>query len=147
MSTTDSLLPYSPEAERTVLGCCLLDPAKIQVALKAGVSSRWFYDARHIEIFNVLEAMARNGGGDFVIAALKLRELGKFEQIGGVPYLGELQDTLPSAENIDYYLAHLRAYFQRRSVIEIGTRLRVLAQDTRADPDRLYSDAGDVLRQ
>ena len=34
-----------PEAERGVLGCCLLDVSKAAVAIKAGVNPRWFYDA------------------------------------------------------------------------------------------------------
>jgi DnaB-like helicase N terminal domain/AAA domain len=142
----DTLPPSCPEAERGVLGCCLLDTGKTAIALKAGVSSRWFYDLRHIEIFNILAAMARNGGGDSLVATLKLRELGKLDHIGGPAYLSELQDAVPSAENLEFYLPDLRAYFQRRQVIDIGTRLRLLAQDPAADPATLFTDTSDLLQ-
>jgi hypothetical protein len=143
----DHLPPHSPEAERGVLGCCLLNTDKTKIALKAGVSTRWFYEHRHIEIFKVLEAMAKNGGGDMVVAVLRLRELGILDRIGGVPYINQLQDSVPSAENLEYYLPELRAYFQRRMVIDVGTRLRVLAEDTATDPEQLFADAGNVLHQ
>jgi AAA domain/DnaB-like helicase N terminal domain len=146
MVDNDRLPPSCPEAERGVLGCCLLDTGKTAIALKAGVNSRWFYDLRHIEIFNVLAAMARNGGGDSLVATLKLRELGKLDHIGGPAYLSELQDAVPSAENLEFYLPDLRAYFQRRQVIDIGTRLRLLAQDPAADPATLFADTGNLLQ-
>jgi hypothetical protein len=71
MVNNDTLPPSCPEAERGVLGCCLLNTSK------TGVSSRWFYDLRHIEIFNVLAAMARNGGGDSLVATLKAPRAGQ----------------------------------------------------------------------
>src|ERR1051325_1236446 len=142
---TDSLPPYSPEAERGVRACGLLNTSKTLVALNAGVTSRWFFDSRHIEIFNILVAMAKNGGGDFVVATMKLRDKGLLDQIG-LPYINGLMDATPSAQNLEFYIPELRACFHRRSVIEIGTRLRTLAQDMTVDPDRLYADAGDVLR-
>jgi replicative DNA helicase len=146
MVDKEKLPPSCPEAERGVLGCCLLNTGKTAIALKTGVNSRWFYDLRHIEIFNVLAGMARNGGGDSLVATLKLRELGKLDQIGGPPYRSELQDAVPSAENLEFYLPDLRAYFQRRQVIDIGTRLRLLAQDPAADPATLFADTGNLLQ-
>ena len=60
----DLLPPHCPEAERGVLGCCLLDMKKATVALRAGVNRRWFYDGRHAELFAVLARMASNCGLD-----------------------------------------------------------------------------------
>jgi hypothetical protein len=146
MTPAEALPPYSPEAERGVLGCCLINSAKTKAAIEAGVTTGWFYDVRHIEIFKVLVAMARNGGGDLVLATIKLREEGKLDDAGGPAYVSELLDAVPSAENLDYYIPTLRASYHRRAVIDIGTRLRTLAQDTAVDPDRLFEEAGDVLR-
>ena len=97
----NALPPHCPEAERGVLGCCLLDPSKTAAAMKAGVTPRWFYDLRHAELFNVLTMLALEGGGDLVTASIALRKRGKLEGIGGLPYLGELQNGVPSAENLD----------------------------------------------
>jgi replicative DNA helicase len=57
----NSLPPHCPEAERGVLGCCLLDASKVAVALKAGVNRRWFYETRHADLFTVLASMSVNG--------------------------------------------------------------------------------------
>src|SRR5258708_6222597 len=117
-SAIETLPPYCPEAERGVLGCCLVDIEKASAALKAGVNQRWFYETRHAELFGVLCTMAANGGGDLIVATVLLRERGKLESVGGVGYLIELQEGVPSAENLDYYIPELRDYFQRRVVLD-----------------------------
>src|SRR4051812_31200508 len=99
----DHLPPHCPEAEKGLLGCCLLDVRKAELALKMGVNQCWFYDARHVEIFKILSNMALNGGGDAMVAAIHLREHGLLENIGGMAYLFELEGLVPSAENFDYY--------------------------------------------
>src|SRR5690242_13663100 len=73
-NTRDTLPPHCPEAERGVLGCCLLDVSKAAVAIKAGVNPRWFYDGRHAELFRVLARLAQDGGGDMLLATMLLRE-------------------------------------------------------------------------
>ena len=98
-SDQTQLPPHCPEAEIGVLGCCLLDISKAALALKVGVNRRWFFDARHVEVFDVLAAMAQNGGGDALVATLLLRERGLLDQIGGAGYLNELQNAVPSPEN------------------------------------------------
>jgi hypothetical protein len=141
----DRLPPNSPEAERGVLGCCLTDLSKTTIALRAGVTTRWFYDARHAEIFSVLAALATNGGGDFVVAAMRLRQLGKLDSVGGLLYLGELQQSVPSAENLEYYLPDLLDRFRRRQVLDAVTRLQLLAEDERADSAAVLADTESVL--
>ena len=83
MVNNDTLPPNCPEAERGVLGCCLLDINKAAVALKAGVISRWFYDLRHAELFSVLSDLALNGGGDTLLKSMEWRDLARDEH--GIP--------------------------------------------------------------
>ena len=89
--------------------------------------------------------MVLNGGGDALLATIRLRERGKLDAIGGLPYLQELQDAVPSAENLDYYLPDLRDYFRRRQVINAATRLKLLAEDPSADSAVVLADTEAVL--
>jgi hypothetical protein len=114
-------------------------------ALKAGVNSRWFYDVRHVEIFSVLAGMVPSGGGDLILARLRLRERGKLDAVGGVPYLAELQDCVPSAENLDYYLPDLQDCFRRRQVLDAVTRLKVLALDSHIDSAAVLADTESLI--
>ncbi len=139
------LPPHSPEAERGVLGCCLRDPAKIPVALRSGVTPGWFYDLRHREIFVVLAEMAAQGGGDWVVAAMRLRRDGKLDRIGGLAFLNELENAVPTAENIEYYLPDLRDHFQRRQVLDATARLQLLARDKAIDSAALVADTAWLL--
>ena len=140
------LPPHSPEAERGVLGCCLLDPSKTTEAVKAGVTRRWFFELRNAEIFSVLASLAADGGGDFVMATLLLRERGKLDGVGGLAYLDELQNSVPSSENLPYYIPELQAYFQRRQILDATTRLQMFARDPMVSPTSVLADVETVLQ-
>ncbi|MHC1762936.1 MAG: AAA family ATPase [Verrucomicrobiia bacterium] len=139
------LPPHSPEAERGVLGCCLLDLGKVEVALKAGVHLGCFYDRRHREVFDVLSSMALDGGGDALLVAIHLRDQGKLDGVGGHAYLSELQNAVPSAENLDYYIPDLLDRARRRQVLEAATRLSRLARDQQIDSAAVLSDTEMLL--
>ncbi len=145
MANGVELPPHSPEAEMGVLGCCLLDLGKADAALKAGVTSKWFFEARHQEIFNVLQDLATHGGGDVVLVTIRLRERGLFDSVGGLAYLSELQQFVPSAQNLDYYLPELRRAFERRQVVNAAGRLLMLARDNSVDSAAVLADTRSVL--
>jgi hypothetical protein len=81
------------------------------------------------------------------MAAIALKEAGKIEQIGGYGYLFELENAVPSAANLPYYLDKLREYVQRRNVLDVATRLKLLAEDCRTDPAGLLADTRDVVER
>ena len=57
----------------------------------------------------------------------------------------ELQDAVPSAENLDYYIPELRAYFERRVVLDAATRLKLLAEDPLVEPAGVLADTTATL--
>ena len=104
----DRLPPHSPEAEQGVLGCALISPndcmGECIEKLKDDVQ-QVFYDLRHQTIYEALATMydAREPV-DIITLQQRLKDKGLLDQIGGITYLSQLQDAVPSAANLSYYL-------------------------------------------
>lgn len=122
--TLDRLPPNSAEdggSEQGVLGCVLLDPSGcldtvMSRCAKAGKLA--FYDLRHQEIYMALCAMREKMIPiDLISVRGFLKDRGLLEQIGGIAYLSRLQDAVPSAANLEYYLEHLMEKYVLRQYV------------------------------
>ena len=135
----DRLPPHSVEAEQGVLGCILLAPAecmgKCIEVLKAG--SLAFYMVAHQGIYGTLLAMHDEGKAiDLITLQQRLRDNNRLEEIGGVPFLASLPDTVPSAANLGHYLDIVREKFALRRWIGLCTGI----------VQRCYEESGEVNR-
>lgn len=117
----DRLPPHSNEAEMGVLGCCLLDPNQcigecVEKLKDDGQLA--FYDLRHQTIYETLATMfnARQPV-DLITVQQQLKDRQLLEQVGGIAYLSQLQDAVPSAANLSYYLEIVREKFLLRKLI------------------------------
>ena len=118
----DRLPPHDIESEQGVLGCCLLDPAESlrRLAEKKLAEPQMFYDLRHQTIFNVLWQMyGEEKGIDIITVQERLKQRGVLAEIGDIGYLLELQDKVPTAANLDFYLATVRDKFRMRKLLQI----------------------------
>lgn len=134
----DRLPPHSEEAERGVLGCCLLDPNRciadcIEKLKDDGKSA--FYDLRHQTIYETLVEMVDSlQSVDLITVQQNLKDRQLLDQIGGIAYLSQLQDAVPSAANLSYYLGIIREKYL----------LRKLIQTCSGVVGRIYDFEGDV---
>ncbi len=121
MSTLDRLPPHSTEAEMGVLGCALLDPNRcigecIEKLKDDGKSA--FYDLRHQTIYETLAEMFNSRMPvDLITLQQNLKDRQLLEQVGGFAYLSQLQDAVPSAANLSYYLDIVREKYLLRKLI------------------------------
>jgi hypothetical protein len=113
----DQLPPHSIEAEQGILGCVLLAPYdSMKAALEKGCSSGWFYDGRHAELWlELVEMHARRIPVDLVTLPQRLRDRNKLDVLGGLAYVSSLQDGVPSAANLGYYLETVGEKFRLRA--------------------------------
>lgn len=109
------------ESEQGVLSCVLQEPmASLGRCVERKMTAAWCYDLRHQAIFNALRTMYDAGTGiDLITVQAELKARGVLAEIGGVAYLGELQDVAPSAANLEAYLARVRDLFRVRRLIQI----------------------------
>jgi len=102
----DRMPPHAIEAEMSLLGSMILDSRVIgdvlQVLGESGTDQ--FYQSRHTAIYDVLvELYDKNLPIDLVQLQQRLADLGVLEQAGGVEYLIELAESVPSATSATYY--------------------------------------------
>ena len=120
----DRTPPHDTAAEQGVLGCILLDPEEnLPVCAGKVKDESVFYDLRHRAIYSALVKMNdQNAPIDLLTLSHQLRADGELDNIGGVAYLAELQDGVPSAANLEYYFAIVRDRALLRKVIHTCTR-------------------------
>jgi len=140
----DRLPPHAIEAEQGVLGCILIDPTRAGEklgetidALPAG--SKTFYDLRLRTIYELMVEMwqKKEQTIDLITIQQRLKDRQQIEAVGGLPYLASLPDAVPSASNIDYYLAIIREKFLLRQMVQVCTEI----------VGRVYEWEGDDLNQ
>ncbi len=110
--------PWSPEAEVSVLGGVFLDREAIARSVEILDSSMFFREG-HRRLFRAMARLFERGE---VIDPITLGdELGKtdeLESVGGLNYLAELLEAVPTAANIEYHAKIVREKALLRRLIE-----------------------------
>lgn len=124
----------------SVLGAMLLgDRAAIEKA--TGVLRREdFYREAHARVFDAMAGLSTQGEPvDIVTLKDALNRKGILEQVGGVAYLMQLADFVPTAANVAYYANIVREKSILRRLIEASTEIAALAY-SEAPVERLLSE-------
>jgi replicative DNA helicase len=113
--------PYAPEAEISVLGGMLIDGDAVAKALEF-VDDTMFYREANRRIFRCMARLFQRGQVvDLVTVSEELNKLDELEAIGGLPYIAELADSVPTAANIEYHARIVRERALLRRLIEAGS--------------------------
>jgi len=147
----DRLPPHSPEAEQGVLGCALLSPNECLgecIEKLKDNGQEVFYDLRHQTIYETLAAMFNTREAiDVITVQQRLKDKQLLDQVGGIAYLSQLQDAVPSAANLSYYLDIVKEKFLLRKMIQTCTEVVGRVYDYEGDVDALMDEVErDVLR-
>ena len=88
--------PQNIEAEKSVLGSMLIDDEAIGLAIEI-LDEGWFYEDAHRKIYRaILELYNHHKNVDLITVSDLLKSRGLLETIGGVTYLSEIIDFVPS---------------------------------------------------
>jgi len=134
-----------------VLGCALLSPNECLgecIEKLKDNGAEFFYDLRHQTIYEMLAEMFNTRQAiDVITVQQKLKDKQLLEQIGGIAYLAQLQDSVPSAANLSYYLEIVREKFLLRKMISVCTEVVGRVYDYEGEVDALMDEVErDVLR-
>ncbi|WP_307346181.1 replicative DNA helicase [Metabacillus malikii] len=99
----DRIPPQNIEAEQAVLGAIFLQPSSLTLASELLIPED-FYRAAHQRIYNAMLDLSDKGEPvDLVTVTSELADANLLEEVGGVSYLSDLANSVPTAANIEYY--------------------------------------------
>ena len=136
-------LPNDIEAEQSVLGSMFLSKYALQQACET-LTPDSFYLASNAKIFSCIQSLAEKDVPidlTTVTAALKNSKL--LSEVGGVEYLSEILNIVPTAANIDSYIKIVEDDAIRRKLIETATNICSMGYES----DRSVSETLDQAEQ
>lgn len=132
-NATGRTVPYSQEAERSVLGAVLFDPQQISTVIGA-VKEEDFYLEANREVFAaMMDLFHQNKPIDVVVLKEQLITRGSFEAIGGLSYLADLAAGVPTTENINYYLKIVSEKSDLRRLIKAGSEIVQMSYEAKEE--------------
>ena len=115
--------PQNLEAERSVLGAMLIDNDAIGMAAEA-LDPSWFYEDAHQKIYmTILELYNNHKNVDLITLCDQLKSKNQLESVGGVTYLSELIDLVPTSANINHYANIVKEKGILRKLIKNATMI------------------------
>jgi replicative DNA helicase len=141
IALANKLVPTAPEAERSVLGCLILDKDSI-LKIADFIEPADFYHDHHRFIYEaVLELFHKSEPIDIVTLATKLQSKEKLEVVGGPEYLAELQNEVPLATHIFQYAQLVKHRSTLRKLIKAGNEITALGYNADKSVQELLEEA------
>ena len=138
---TDKPLPQDIEAEKSLLGCLLIDADAILKVVDF-LLPRDFYKTEHQRIYaNMVELFEKRSPIDILSISSKLKEKNLLEEIGGRTYLTALINTVPTSSHALTYAKIIQEKRILRDLISTGFDISQLADQESRDIDELLDEA------
>ena len=135
-------LPFSPEAEQSVLGAVLLDSSCLDRVAELLPRPDYFYQSNNSAIYAVmLDLFTMGQPVDFVTVLEKLKEQEGFEESGVKTYLLQLAQLVPSITNVETYARIVRDRYDVRTLIVTAREIVEEASEGGADASTLLDSA------
>lgn len=129
----DRIPPHSQEAEQAVLGSILIEPSAM-VSVQETLKAEDFYRQSHVRLFQVMTQLTERGEPiDLVTLTTELQNKNLLDETGGVPYLNELVNIIPTAANVDYYARIVEEKSILRRLIRTATQIATLGYTVEED--------------
>ena len=138
--------PHNKDAERAVIGSCLLDSDAMVDAQQVGLAADHFYADGHRIIWRHLCDLQRQGAAlDVITLSESLQSAGELERVGGLVVVAGLTSGVPTAAHGEHYARIVVRCAAQRQIQRIAAEL-VHEAATADDPGALVASASTRLQ-
>ena len=134
-------IPKNIDAEQSVIGSMFLTQKALKKALE-NLQVDSFYLDSHKKIFECMLTLDKeNKSVDLTTVSEQLNNRGWLSQVGGVEYLTEIIESVPTAANIDEYIKIVENKFILRKLIDSATDIINESYNTTNDINELIQES------
>lgn len=125
------------QAERAILGCCLLDKAALIAVLRM-IAEEDFFHQGHRHVFRAVSDLeARGTSVDYVTLTSHMLMSGHLEAAGGAEYLAGLTSTVASVRNAEHYSRVVAELSRLRKLASFGREISAFVEQGKTDSAEL----------
>ncbi len=134
-------MPFSNEAEQSVLGAMFLDKDCIPDVM-ARVKSDDFYIERHSMLFGTLTELYNMGKPiDLITIEEQLTLMGILDKIGGIKFVVDIANSVPSTESVIYYADIVKNKSVLRKLIKLSSSVENICYRGDDETDSILAKA------
>ncbi|GAB4273778.1 MAG: replicative DNA helicase [Candidatus Rifleibacteriota bacterium] len=139
--------PHSLEAEQSVLGSMMLSEDAVVAAMEL-TEAEDFYQSSHRFIFQALvDLFKAQRPCDLITLQEELRKKDKLSEVGGVTYLSQLLNVVPTSKNAAHYARIVKEKSMLRRLIQLSGEISTSAYDPQSQAEILIDEAEQKVLQ
>ena len=124
-----------------MLGALLLSSEAVNQVMDR-LAADDFYVPAHMAVYEAIGHLyAHNQPIDAITVADHLRKKEELDRLGGIAFLTELSEAVPTAANVEYYASIVTEQATRRRLLEAGARIGQLATGTDGEIEWVLDEA------
>ncbi len=133
--------PNNLEAEQSVIGSMFLERTALQKACEV-LTEESFYSEKNAKIFKTIKEMTDNRTPiDLTTVTTELKKRDYLKEIGGVEYLTDILDSVPTSANIDQYIKDVEDAALLRKLITVTNDISTNAYNSDKDVTETIDEA------
>lgn len=133
--------PHDLEAEQAVIGSMLTDKDAVISAIEVLSDYDFYREDNRIIYSAILNLYNRGEPIDIITLKSELSSMGKLEAVGGLEYLAELPEKVPTTANVDKYIKIVEEKSTLRTLIRTANELITLGYDPTQEVEELMDTA------
>jgi replicative DNA helicase len=134
-------LPHDLLAEKSLIGCLLVDGQSIDDVSDLKLKREDFYHPQYGIIFEAISDLGlSNRPIDFVTVCSKLSEMGKIDECGGQKAILDIIEDQASAANIYHYGKSVKQKASMREIVREAQRVAALGKSYKGEPEEYIQE-------
>ena len=133
--------PHDLEAEQAVIGSMFIEKEAVISAIETLQEQDFYREDNRIIFSAMLNLYSRGESIDIITVKSELSSMGKLDAVGGLEYLTQLPDMVPTTANVDKYIKIVEEKSSLRALIKTANELIALGYDPTQEVEELMDNA------